>query len=180
MDLPLSATAVTTAVGRRVCGWPRRVYLEMNLKSGWDWEGTQSPERPPLAARCKCVGRASRVIAVTPPPCKHRRKRAKDILKHTDGNAARNAIGYVLSLLTVSGWGGGGTARFGARPLVVLKVPIVDRRPSFIQTSLTVDPSDHRRRAMEGSPRDQVTQRNSGPPGEGLWMPGWLGSIELA
>lgn len=34
LDLPLSATAVTTPVGCMVCGWPRCVYLEMNLKSG--------------------------------------------------------------------------------------------------------------------------------------------------
>lgn len=55
-------------------------------------------------------GRESRVIAAAAPPGgsgrKHRRKRAKDILKHTpfdiDRNAAGNAIGYV-AVLTVSG-----------------------------------------------------------------------------
>lgn len=84
------------------------------MQRGAVWEGVQS--------YCCGPGGSGR---------KHRRKRAKDILKHTpfdmDRNAARNAIGYVL-MLTVSG-----ASQIQHFPSCHVKGSRVDRQPSFIR-----------------------------------------------
>lgn len=96
-------------------------------------------------------GRESKVIAVAPSGSgrKHRRKRAKDILKHAAFDIDRNAgeechpIGFRVDCIR-------GAADPTLSPLVMLKVPVLTagRR---LSDAVTVDPSDHRRRAMVGS-----------------------------
>lgn len=154
LDLPLSATAVTTAVGCRfVAG-----HAVFTWK--WIWKAAglgrhtiplnKTPERPVqrvavwegVQSYCCGPGRSGR---------KHRRKRAKDILKHTpfdiDRNVARNAIGYVL-MLTVSG-----ASQIQHFPSCHVKGSCVDRRPSFIRRgdSWSIRPQEER---DGGIPRD--------------------------
>lgn len=106
-------------------------------------------------------GRESKVIAAAPggSGCKHRRKRAKDILKHAAFDSDRNAgeechpIGFRVDCIR-------GAADPRLSPLVMLKVPVLTggRR---LSAALTVDPPDHRSSAG-GVPTDPLTHKNSG------------------
>lgn len=146
LDLPLSATAVTTPVGCRfVAGhavftwkwiWKAtglgRHTIRLNKNREWPlqrdpvWEGVQS--------YCSGPGGSGH---------KHRRKRTKDILKHApfdiDRNVWRNAIRYV------SCWLYPGRRTFNTFSLVMVKDPMLTTALR-LSHKVTVYLLDHRRR----------------------------------
>lgn len=144
LDLPLSATAVTTPVGRRfvaghtVFTWKwiwKAAGLGRHtrqLNKNWEWSLQRDAGWEGVQSYCTGLSGSGR---------KHRRKRTKEILKYApfdiERNVGRDAIRYVLCWLYP--W------QIQYSSLVMVKEPVLTAA-LHLSDKVTVYLSDHRRR----------------------------------